>query len=107
MEKLLSTNHKTADQSKIKAVMSLVERSVEGSNFYFNGEIITARRNLNGLGLSLIHIQMQLQSDFDLTVVATRYLARVQLLADHSLMNLSTAIQLSSFQALSIFCFFP
>ena len=65
---------------------------------------------LNGLVLSLrekYRSQMQLQSDFDLIVVATRYLARVQLLADHSLMNLSTAIQLSSFQALSIFCFFP
>ena len=91
--------------------MSLVEIGVEGSNFHRISAIMTAEKNLNGVVLlsrtEKYRNQMQLQSDFDLIVVATRYLARVQLLADHSLMNLSTAIQLSSFQALSIFCFFP
>jgi hypothetical protein len=33
----LSTNHKSADQSKFNAMMSLVERSVEGQSFYGTG----------------------------------------------------------------------
>ena len=86
--------------------MSLVEKSVKGSNFHRTIVIMTVKKKLEWPHLKYCS-QIQLQSDFDLIVVATRYLARVELLADHSLMNLSTAIQLSSFQALSIFCFFP
>ena len=49
---LFSSNHKTADRSKLKAVMTLVERSVKGRNF----DCLGVRRCSGKLGKTTSHL---------------------------------------------------